>query len=63
MLYSSVVPVVLFLFTSHGAVIRGRQGVQLTSPDLPTPNGSIGAAASGILAAAAASPAANPGGM
>jgi hypothetical protein len=63
MLFSNaLVSAVFFFFVSHAAVIRGRQGVALSSPDLPAPNGSIGAAASVILAGTAPSAAANPGG-
>jgi hypothetical protein len=64
MLYSRVLlSVVLCVLTGDAAVIRGRQGVALSSPDLPAPNGSIGAAASVILAGTAPTAAANPGGI
>lgn len=68
MLYSTLITAALFLSSGNGAVVRGRQAppappTELSSPDLPQPNGSIGAAASAILAGTAPSPAANPGGQ
>jgi hypothetical protein len=66
-MYSTLLIVAFYLSVSQCAVMRGRQAPaaaspELQSPDLPLPDGSIGAAASAILAGAAPSPVANPEG-